>query len=325
MVVTLLVLLGRGGGRGRGPARGSDADADLRAAHDDAAGRHRASERHGPQRGQAEGAGVAGGVLPVRGCEEGQERSPRVRAARRQGVETTAAGDGERARGPALSVARRAVLPCLARPARADADAGAQGRKERATRATTAARRRHVHRRRRAARPAGPAPFAGPRAPRAPGVRVGGGAPGAPRARHRHRRRVPSGTHPSGSAGSDSTTATACPRWEGSSCSLRSSVGTSRPSSGRTAAGSPPGFGRWLAGGRRSRRLRSIDSAALTEPSTVETPCPRDGQDGDRTEPRWRPRHAQRWQRQKPINMVSLGGGQDAEDTIVEIWHKPLP
>ena len=33
----------------------------------------------------------------------------------------------------------------------------------------------------------------------------------------------------------------------------------------------------------------------------------------------------QRWQRQKPINMVSLGGGQDAQDTIVEIWHKPLP
>jgi hypothetical protein len=72
--------------------------------------------------------------------------------------------------------------------------------------------------------------------------------------------------------------------------------------------------------------LRSIDSAALTEPSTVETPCPRDGQDGDRTGAQMGALvDAQRWQRQKPINMVALGGGQDAEDTIVEIWHKPLP
>ena len=34
---------------------------------------------------------------------------------------------------------------------------------------------------------------------------------------------------------------------------------------------------------------------------------------------------AYRWQQQKPINMGSLGGGADVEDTIVELWHKPIP
>ena len=34
---------------------------------------------------------------------------------------------------------------------------------------------------------------------------------------------------------------------------------------------------------------------------------------------------SQRWQEEKPIDMGSLGGGADVEDTIVELWHKPLP
>jgi hypothetical protein len=34
---------------------------------------------------------------------------------------------------------------------------------------------------------------------------------------------------------------------------------------------------------------------------------------------------SQRWQQQKPIDMGSLGGGADEEDTIVELWHEPLP
>jgi hypothetical protein len=31
------------------------------------------------------------------------------------------------------------------------------------------------------------------------------------------------------------------------------------------------------------------------------------------------------WQQRKPIDMGTLGGGEDTEDTYVEIWHKPQP